>query len=85
MILNRTFEEKNQESKWIGSTRKQKGLTLFAKDPDKNEVYAVPIEKRVALDVTSKKEVATHKAVVNPNHKTLWALNLKNAKRKLNR
>lgn len=76
-------QKKQQEFKFIGSVRRKKGQTLFAVDPQTREVYKVPMERRVALDLSNKKEVAKTKAVVDPAHPLIWALNIKNAKRKL--
>ena len=75
--------KKKQEFKYLGATRKKKGLKLFALDNDTGEVYEVNLEKRKAYDVTTRKENSIYRAVVNPNHKPVFALNLKNAKRKL--
>lgn len=73
-------QEEEQEQKFLYSSRKQKGQTLFAFNPDDNTVYKVDIQKKVSSD---EKEKGTHKAKVNPKHPVMWALNLKNAKRKL--
>ena len=74
--------EKKQEFKHFARIRKKgRNLTLFALDPESGEVYKVKIEKRSQLDISSMKEVATHKAVVNPNHPTVFKLNVKNAKK----
>lgn len=74
-------QEKEQEQKFLYSSRKQKGQTLFAFNPDDNTVYKVEIEKESVI--FKKKEKIIYKAQVNPKHPVMWALNLKNAKRKL--
>ncbi len=90
MLTNKTLTEdrqeitKKQEFKRIGSTRKKNGQHLYAKSNETGNVYRVPIETRTEFHV-GKGEQGTHKAVVNPNHKTLWALNMENALRKFNR
>ena len=90
-MLNKNHQEvhqemtKKQEFKHIGSTRRKKGLKLFAKNPDNSQVYEVTVNHRKVIDMTSKTDKGAYKAVVNPSHKTLWAVNMKNALRKFNR
>ena len=76
--------EKKQEYKMIGRAFKRRGQYLFALNNTTNEVYKVPIQKVDTIDI-QKKDASTNKAVINPNHKMLWAINLKNAKRKFER
>ena len=88
-LLNRDHIAKHseikqkQEFKYLGATRKRKRLKLFALNHDTGEVYEVKLEVRKAYDVTTKRENSIYKAVINPSHKPVFALNLKNAKRKL--
>ena len=77
-------QEKEQEYKFLFSTKKKGGnQTLFAFNPDDNSVYKIDIQKKVAFDPFKKQEKGTHSAQVNPKHPMLWALNMRNAKRKL--
>ena len=81
-IESETQHEKKQEFKHLGSGTKKRGMFLFGLNTDTLEIYKVKVEKKKHFDVTKKKESATNKAVINPNHKFLYAINLKNAKRK---
>jgi len=74
--------EKQQEFKFIGTGKKRSGQYLFAMNNETFEVYKVKLEKRKEFNVVSKTEIAINKAVVNPNHHFLYAINLKNAVRK---
>lgn len=74
--------EKQQEYKFIGSGKKKRGQSLFALNPENLEVYLVPIVKREAYDITAKKESASLKATINPEHFFVHAINIKNAIRK---
>lgn len=75
--------KKKQEFKIIGSQRKRRGQKLFALNKEKLQVYEVEIQRKEAVDITSKRQTS-HKAVINPNHPMLWAINRKNAIRKFN-
>lgn len=74
--------EKKQEFKFIGTGNKKKGQHLFGLN-DAGCVYPVRLQTRKDFAVFNKVEKAQHKAVINPNDKFVWAINLKNAKRKL--
>ena len=74
--------EKQQEYKFVGSGRTKKGQFLFGLDNEKQEVYLVPILKKEAYDITIKKESASLKATINPEHFFVHAINIKNAIRK---
>lgn len=82
-IEHKIEAKKKQEFKLIGSQRKRRGQKLFALDKEKLEVYEVEIQRKEAVDLTSKRRTS-HKAVVNPKHPMLWAINRKNAIRKFN-
>jgi hypothetical protein len=75
--------KKKHEYGQIGRLKKRPGLRLYGYNPDEQKVYEVFIETEKTIDL--KKDLAsTHKSIVNPKHKMLWALNLKNAIRKFN-
>ena len=77
--------KQQQEFKHIGAGRKRKGLTMFAFNYDEQKIYAVKLEKKTVFDVTKRREVAMYKAVINPNHPHLYAMNMQNAIRKFNK
>lgn len=81
-IEHRQEAEKKQEFKHIGHGRKRKGHTLFAFDTEINEIYEVGLTVVKVFDVSKKLEVSNFRAVVNPKHPHLYALNKTNAKRK---
>lgn len=81
-IEHRKEIEKKQEFKHIGNIKKKKGQFLFAMNPDTFEVYKVELQTKIFFDVSKKKEVGTHKAIINPKHPLMYALNEKNANRK---
>lgn len=83
-IKHRVEAEKQREFKLIGSHRKKRGQKLFALDKEKLKIYEVEIHRKEVLDLT-KKVKTTHKAIVNPKHPMLWAINIKNAIRKFNK
>lgn len=83
-IEERKQFEKQQEFKHVGSGRRKPNQTLYAINTDTMEIYEVEIAKKTVFDVSKKKEVCSLKAVVNPKHPHLYALNKKNAKRKFN-
>lgn len=72
--------KKKHEYKLIGSLRYRKGLKLYAINEDEN-VYLVDVLDKKVLDLD--KGAGIKKAVINPNHRMVWALNVKNAIRKL--
>ena len=80
-----------ENSKQVGSTRSRlkEGLNLYALDNETGEIYKVQVQKREGERKTKKDGKGnfiiegSHRADVNPNHKLIWALNLKNAYRKL--
>lgn len=80
-IESKIQTKKKQEFKQIGSTQRKRGQFLFALDPDTNIAYKVDVQKVTIADFT-KSDASSHKAVINPNHPILWAINLKNAQRK---
>ena len=80
-IEHRVEIEKKQEFKLIGRTVRRKGQFLFAFNDTTNEVYKVPVQKINIVDFDNK-NASTHKAVINPEHKMILAINLKNAQRK---
>ena len=80
-IEHRIQAEKQREFKLIGRQLKQKGQKLYGFDTLKNTVYEVEIQKQEVIDI-QKNKVSSNKAIVNPNHPMLWAINLKNAIRK---
>lgn len=79
-----------ENSKQAGSTRSRlkEGLNLYALDNETGEIYEVQVQKREGERKTKKNGKGnfiiegSHRADVNPNHKLIWALNLKNAYRK---
>lgn len=73
-----------QEFKFLGSGRYRKGLSLFAYDPVKDEIYKVEFAKKetINFDRVLRKSNAKYKAIINPEHYHFWALNAKNAERK---
>ena len=78
-------KEIQKQHEWgiIGRQVKRPGLTLYAYDTEKKEIYVVDIEKKEAIDL--KQDVhSTRKAHINPKHPMLWCLNINNAKRKFN-
>jgi len=84
-IEHRQEKKKKQEFKHIGDIPKKRGQSLYGINPDTKEVYKVIIEKKEVFDVQKKKETGTYKAIVNSEHRFIYALNIKNAKRKLNK
>jgi|TARA_Y100000310_G_C20704425_1_gene834090 hypothetical protein len=82
-VEHRIEAEKKQEFKLIGSQRKRRGQKLFALDRDNLKVYEVEIQRKEVAEL-NKKLKTTHKAVINPKHPMLWAINRKNAIRKFN-
>lgn len=76
--------------KQVGSTRSRlkEGLRLYALDNGTGDIYEVQVQKREGERKTKKNGKGnfiiegSHRADVNPNHKLIWALNLKNAHRK---
>lgn len=74
--------EKQAEVKFLGAGRKpHAGMKLWALDKEKLEVYEVIILTKKVLKMDGK-EKGTHKATVNPQHPTVWAMNGKNALKK---
>lgn len=73
--------EKKQEFKQIGRTIKKPGQHLFAYNTETSKVYKVEIQQVKTVDFT-KTDCSPSRAIVNPNHPMLWAINLKNAERK---
>jgi len=68
--LKKESKKIKQELRYIGtSKKKRKGLTLYAYDQENNVVYPVKIYKG--------------KVILDKDHNITWALNLKNAIRKL--
>ena len=82
-IRSEVKQEKEQHQKKLLSTKYRKGLKLFALDPDKG-VYQVPIEENKTFNLFDKRKTAKRKATINPKHPIVWALNFRNAERKLN-
>lgn len=74
----------------IGSTRMRKGgLSLYGLNNETGEIYKLKIRDKGKKELGMKKNSKGNfiregkfKADVNPNHKLIWALNLKNAYRK---
>ena len=83
-IESKIQAEKKQEFKQIGRTIKKPGQHLFALNIDNNRVYKVEVQQVKTIDF-EKTDVSPNKAVVNPNHPMLWAINLKNAERKFSK
>lgn len=77
-VEQKAVAEQRQKRFSVGKFRK--GLKLYAADFEKMQIYEVVIEDNKEL-VFGKKESAK-KADINPNHPHVWALNIKNAKRK---
>lgn len=77
-------KKQKQEFKFIGSMRKRRGHKLFGLCPDKG-AYEVEIKDKKTFDMSKKNEHGQFKAVINPNHSMVFALNIKNAKRKFSR
>lgn len=75
-------KKKQQEFKFLGSSKRKRGQFLFAYDPDKNLVYKVDVVIRKEFNPFEKKEVGQYKVVLDPRHKMLWSINHKNATRK---
>jgi hypothetical protein len=81
-IESRVQYEKKQEFKHLGAGTKKAGMFIFGLNPDTLEVYKVVVIKKKHFDITKKTETASNKAVINPNHRFIHSINLKNAKRK---
>lgn len=77
--------EKKQEYKFIGNGKMRKGLTLYAYDYEKKEIYKPELIKTEAFDTTAKRPISTYKCLLNPTHLHIYALNLKSASKKINK
>lgn len=60
---------------FLGSTQSKKGQRLYSFDPITEVVTEVPMVSQDGENI---------RAFISPEHTLTWALNLKNAKRKLN-
>lgn len=74
--------QQKQEYKLVGSIRRRPGLTLFEFDFETMNIYIKKIQCEVSIGLDGK-EVRKQKAVHNPNGILIWALNLKNAEKKV--
>ena len=81
--------KKKAEYKFLGAgSRPHRGMHLWALDIENAKVYRVPIIlKDEAIDITklkekSKGETSNYKVTINPNHPTVWAINVANAMKK---
>lgn len=77
-------QQQQKEYKFIGYIRRRKGQTLFSFNPDTLELKEVPIEKKEAeLDIINRTERSSKRASYDPKVIYFFALNIKNAFRKL--
>jgi len=67
--LKRVVKKVRSDVKFVGTMRKKPGLSLFAYDRDVDVVYQV--------------KFYNNKAFLQKGHPVVWAINLKNAIRKL--
>ena len=75
-------KEVKQEYKFIGTLKKRKGMFLFALNTDNLTVFKVELHERKVFDVQNKNEKSFYKAYINPKYPLVYAINIKNAKRK---
>lgn len=83
--------KKKAEYKYLGAgKRPHRGMDLWALDLEKAIVYKVPIIPKEEImwpkdgkaRMSEKEIVATSKVTINPNHPTVWAINVANAMKK---
>ena len=74
---------KKQEFKFLGSGRYKRGLTFFAYDYANDKIYKPELIKKTLVVFKSEKASAKYKVVLNPEHYMFWALNMKNAIKKV--
>lgn len=77
-IEQKTMAEQKQKRFAVGKYRK--GLKLYAADFVRMQIYEVEIRDREGVTYGKKQSKKT--ADINPSHPHVWALNIKNAKRK---
>ena len=75
-------KKQKQEYKHIGSIKIIKGLTLYACNMETQEINKVVIEKKASIGLDGK-EVRQQKAQHDPKCVYIQAINIKNARRKL--
>jgi len=84
-ILSKAEARRRQEFKFLGRGVHRPGLILFGYDAERDKLYRVKIEKREAFlyDKQRRKSTSHYRATINPEHFIFYALNEKNAKRKV--
>lgn len=81
-IEHRKQIEKQQEFKFLGTAVKKRGQKLYAFDTTSEEVYEVQVQERKILEINKKNQTGKWRAVINPKHPMLYAINKKNAVKK---
>jgi len=75
--------EQEREYKMIGSLRKKPGQILFEYNPETKEVKVAEILSEIQLNIMTEKAKGKHKTNFNNGCVYFFALNLKNAQRKV--
>ena len=76
-------ENKQHEFKFVGSTKKVAGHTLFSFNTETKEIKKVEIQKSKTYNAFTKHPAHNDKVVIERNCFYFWSLNEKNALKKL--
>lgn len=71
------------EYKYVGTIRRKRGQTLFSFDPETKKIESVELQRNVAVGIDGKPLVSNKVTTFNPKLIYFFALNMRNAIRKL--
>ena len=71
------------EYKYVGTIRRKRGHTLFSFDPETRRIEAVELQREAAVGMDGKPLVSNKVTTFNPKRIYFFALNERNARKKV--